>query len=126
MNEKNTIKLLNDFPKLYIQSKLPPTQSCMCFGFECGDGWFSLIYNLSKDIQDYIDRNNLNQVEVFQVKEKFGSLCFYIDQGDDYIFDLINKVEKDSCSICEFCGSPGKIIGGGWLMCLCDNCRSKR
>ena len=60
------------------------------------------------------------QVVAVQVKEKFGSLRFYYDGGDEYIRALVNFAESMSGRICEKCGSPGKTRGGGWVRTLCD------
>ena len=43
MNTENTKKLIEAFPALYRGYKKSPRESLMCFGFECGDGWFDLI-----------------------------------------------------------------------------------
>jgi len=41
--------------------------------FECEDGWFKLLYDLSKKIQKLIDNKKISQdFNVHQVKEKFG------------------------------------------------------
>ncbi|NBP04388.1 MAG: hypothetical protein EBU90_30760 [Proteobacteria bacterium] len=32
------------------------TETCMCWGFECGDGWFAILDALCSNIQWYIDR----------------------------------------------------------------------
>lgn len=59
---------------------------------------------------------------IAQVKEKFGSLRFYIGSSSDAVFDRISEAEKDSAKTCELCGKPGKIIGKGWLMARCEEC----
>lgn len=59
------------------------------------------------------------QVIAVQVKEKFGSLRFYIDGGDDYVRGAINFAEWMSSTTCEACGSEGKIYTDGWYKALC-------
>lgn len=44
-------------------------------------------------------------IEVTQVKEKFGYLRFYINGGNDLIYDLLMKVKQESSKICERCGT---------------------
>jgi hypothetical protein len=46
----------------------------MAWGFCCGDGWYSLISDLSYKIMQ-VDKNKV--VVADQVKEKFGGLRFY-------------------------------------------------
>ena len=95
----------------------------MCWGFECGDGWFDLIDTLCATIQGYIDNNpskNIPQVTVDQVKEKFGTLRFYTTGGDNMTRGMIWMAENMSGRVCEVCGKPGKIRSGGWVQTRCD------
>src|SRR5690348_17215224 len=100
MNESNTKALLRDFPRLFRGVSKPITESLMAFGFECGDGWFALIYKLSADIQKVSKESGLNSnseqwPEVTQVKEKLGTLCFYLHTTTagtwEKIYDLVEE-----------------------------------
>ena len=82
-----------------------------------GDGWLPLLQEL---IQDLI-RLGWNR-QLCDIKEKFGGLRFYINEGSDEIFDRINKAESDSYKICETCGEPGEPTQEGWIKTLCYNC----
>jgi hypothetical protein len=98
-------------------------ESCMYWGFECRDGWFDLIDQLCDSIQRYIDQNprlNVPQVVVEQVKEKFGTLRFYVSGGDDLTRGMIWFAESMSGRICETCGKFGKRRGHGWIYTACD------
>jgi len=122
-------KLCKDFPKIFVQRDLSPQETAMCWGFECGDGWYDLIYQLCEDIQDHCDENpNEPQVEAVQVKEKYGSLRFYVNAADDHVYSLIDKAEEDSYDICEDCGSKEDVAQtiGGWTRSLCDKCDPNR
>ena len=94
MNKENTEKLLKDFPKLYRQYYLSMQQTCMCWGFDVSNDLFDIIYKLSKDIQEWSDKND-TQVEATQVKEKFGGLRFYTDYCYDEVDKMITKAEED-------------------------------
>ncbi len=120
MNTENTKKLIEAFPALYRGYKKSPRESLMCFGFECGDGWFDLIWELSEKITA-IDPN----CEANQVKEKFGGLRFYI-LGSKEAQDLALEYEEKSYSVCEMCGSDVdvKTGGKGWIQTLCGKCRN--
>lgn len=63
----------------------------------------------------------IEQVVARQIKEKFGTLRFYYDGGDDYIRGLESMADSMSARICEDCGNPGKIRKGGWVRTLCDD-----
>ena len=121
--KKELTKLLYDkFPELYRGRKKPILESNMSFGFECYDGWFDLISTLSQDITNYCKENNLDIPEVSQVKEKYGELCFYVNSCDDTVFEMIDKAEDKSATICEKCGAEGKLRTGDWHITLCDSC----
>ena len=60
------------------------------------------------------------QVIAVQVKEKFGTLRFYYDGGDDYVRGLVSMAEWASAHTCETCGERGKIRGTGWLYVSCN------
>lgn len=123
MNAEHTAKLFQDFPYIYRGRKDSPKGSLMCFGFSCGDGWYSLIYELSASLEKHVRANyRVVDVEVKQVKEKFGSLRFYISGGDEYVHNLITEAEMKSAVTCENCGQPGKLHRIGWLRTLCDLC----
>lgn len=83
MSPHHTQQLYEAFPRLYRGRQLPASESSMSWGFECGDGWFDLIGNLSKAIEDNarsegIDPQSDHWPEAVQVKNKFGSLRFHL------------------------------------------------
>lgn len=126
MSPENEKYMCETYPSLYDMSK-PPTQSLMCFGFP-DDGWFELL----KELSDKIVATGI-AVKVIQVKEKFGTLRYYVDytQGtssDDYhkIESLIRETEIKSGETCEFCGKPGQERSDGWIKTLCDDCNAAR
>jgi len=57
---------------------------------------------------------------VVQVKEKFGTLRFYIQAGTDAHYNYISFAEAMSGVTCETCGSPGKQLGRGWVYTACE------
>lgn len=130
-------KLLCDrYPKIFTNRHGDMSTTAMCWGFECDDGWFNIIDQLCASIQSHIDmserrrehalRNNQEakdacpQVIAFQVKEKFGTLRFYISGGDDSVRGMIRMAEAMSSVTCEVCGTPGKTVGETWIRTLCE------
>ena len=59
------------------------------FGFDIGDGWYDLIYELFEKIEKEINKGKAFY-GLTQVKEKFGLLRIYTAGNDDKIYDLIN------------------------------------
>jgi hypothetical protein len=47
--------LCEKYPKMMVNRNSPMTETCMCWGFECGDGWFNILDQLMGNIQHHID-----------------------------------------------------------------------
>jgi len=84
----------------------------------------------AKTCQERLDKaietgKNRPQVEAVQVKEKYGSLCFYTNHYDESIRTMINFAEDMSYCTCEKCGSPGTPTTGGWIKVECTRCKGE-
>jgi hypothetical protein len=117
--------LCEKYPKMMVNRNKDMKETTMCWGFECGDGWFNILDQLMSNIQHHIDWRNkkeefVAQVTLDQVKEKFGTLRFYYTGGDDYIRGMVRMAESMSGVTCEECGNPGQRRGGGWIYTACD------
>ncbi len=114
--------LCAQYPAIFGQRTLPMTETCMCWGFCCGDGWFDLIDRLAASLQD-LTRAGYPQVVAVQVKEKFGTLSFYVEGASDEQFKLIWSTGRESGFTCERCGAPGeRYLADGWHMTRCSAC----
>ena len=94
-------------------------------GFAVGEGWYPILETLCANIQSHIDwkvkqGKEIAQVEVDQIKEKFGGLRFYYSGGDDAISGMVRMAEAWADIACEECGAAGKRRSGGWIRTLCD------
>lgn len=118
--------LYKKYPKLFRQKDWSMKKSLMCFGLECGQGWFSLISMMCQAIHNHLKNHKGLKCEFVQIKEKYGTLSVYYDGGDDYIAGIVLMAEYMSSVICEKCGSPGKIRPSGWLRCECEKCYKER
>lgn len=87
------------------------------FGWEVGEGWKPLVEELIKRLKLETNWDG----EIFQVKEKFGELRFYIGAGSPEIWKIIDEYEEKSRHTCEVCGQPGKLRGNlPWMRTLCE------
>lgn len=177
MREDLDKQLVEKYPKIFAQRNKSVQETAMCWGFECGSGWYNIIDKLCANIQNHIDGKNrsrqfsieynqmiesvnrgdtelfnarykdyqqeyrdrilksikegsiltknivedeMHQVEAMQIKEKFGTLRFYTNFGDDYIYGAIAMAESMSAVTCETCGKPGKLFTYGWWHVACD------
>ncbi len=83
-------------------------------------GWFGLIKELVEDLIALgWDR------ELCQVKEKFGTLRFYINAADAPIRERISAAARHSAEVCELCGRGGRPRvprHRWWRPTRCDPC----
>ena len=93
--------------------------TCMAWGFAHDDGWFDLVWRLCEAIEALGPDEGF---KVEQVKEKFGTLRFYVSGGNEAIHELIWKVQGQSHHICEVCGQPGSLRDDRrWIRTLCEH-----
>lgn len=138
MREELDRQLCEKYPEIFEDRHADMTETAMCWGFSHGDGWYNIINMLCANIQSYTDWNNKNhakgyqqykqvtQVKAVQVKEKFGTLRFYYEGGDDHISGMVRMAEAMSAVTCEECGAPGEQRSGGWIRTLCDHHEAER
>ena len=140
-------QLIEKYPKIFHVRPGTEVQPFPMFGIECGNGWYNTLNILCFQIQSYIDyREKFNQhiieqnkkedpegqinqqmlleyipqVVATQVKEKYGTLRFYYNGGDEHIDGMVTMAEAMSAMTCETCGNSGNLRGKYWLYTACD------
>jgi len=129
MSPDKTHTIFDRWPAWFDQAK-DPQASLMKYGFECGDGWYEIVYNLFERLEPLVaglDSSYLH-FQVVQGKEKFGELRIYLNGSTDEMDQVINDAISTSKRTCEECGQPGTLQHGvsGWMKTLCAECQSKR
>lgn len=129
MNDENTRRIIAACPSIFDSMQeerdkmgIEPFHP-IAFGFECGDGWADLLVELCENIQSRLNTFEpqvASEIVAFQVKEKYGTLRFYLSAYDDTIEEYIRDAEKKSAVTCEQCGKQGKLRGTVWLYAACD------
>lgn len=131
--------LIRKYPKIFVEMYGPANKTCMHSGIGCGNGWFHIIDLLCNKIQFLIEFENdmtrsksiyvslIPQVVAKQIKEKFGTLHFYYEGGNEEIRNYVDMIEEMSSIICEECGMCNETVGTttGWIRTLCPNCPKK-
>lgn len=51
MSPEHDKQLCEKYPRIFVNRNAPATESCMHWGFECGDGWHGLIDTLCEAIE---------------------------------------------------------------------------
>jgi len=136
-------RLFKKYPKIFKQKDMTMQETAMCWGIACGDGWYDLIDELCGEIQNRVKNINRSRqhkiknspktlipvcvekfiCEAVQVKEKWGSLRFYIYGGDDFIQGSISLAESLSHKLCAQCGLKKEKTDTNRSLCL--NCQDK-
>jgi hypothetical protein len=137
-NDKYDEFMCEKFPELFQDRRKPMNQTCMCWGFNIGEGWNELLYNLCEKLETI--RKTTGLVTVFdQIKEKFGGGRFYyhidgsacklerniVDLWVSLIESLVSRAERESDETCAVCGERyyhDKIVLGGWVYDSCKEC----
>jgi hypothetical protein len=55
MKQELDALLCERYPKMMVNRNKDMQETCMCWGFECGDGWFNILDQLMSSIQHHID-----------------------------------------------------------------------
>lgn len=78
--------------------------------FECGNGWFALLWQLSAQLDTLIAALPTVDQDAYaptNIKEKFGGLRFYLTKRTPEMDRAIRQAEGESIRTCEQCGMPG-------------------
>ena len=76
-------KLCKDHPKIFANRNGDMQTTAMCWGFDCGDGWYDIINNLCYLIQDHIDWHNTKRERAI----KYNEIVKTAQAGDFTLFD---------------------------------------
>ena len=113
MNLDNTALLFDRYPLIYRGHTKPITETMMCQGFACGDGWIDVVDRLSANVEAHARAIQSWKAEalpeVVQVKEKLGTLRFRLRHWDELVARWVVAAEAESAHTCELCGKPGKL-----------------
>lgn len=89
---------------------------------DVGKGWRPILERLDARLTAIPGEYN-----VYQVKEKFGTLRVYIGASNPDMYDIVRAAEAESATVCEWCGSPGELDRRYfWMLTLCPGCREQR
>jgi len=136
--------MCTDFPDIFQNRHKPMSETCMCWGFNIGAGWYPLLYKLCSQLREINKVTGLLPI-ADQVKEKFGGLRFYyhvstpegtpialskeqLNIWDSIIDKLCHHAEDDSFHICASCGKfmrHDQIYLGSWVYDECIVCFKK-
>lgn len=110
-----TADLDNAITKLAYAKEQDYSSTTKALTQETIDKWQSCVDELKEQIP-----------VIMNVKEKFGSLCIYIENTTPAVNNYIEFAESLSLHTCEQCGSFGEPRSDGWVKTLCDRHHKER
>lgn len=127
MDIKLTKRLCRVAPNLFSSGDLFLNELYFC-GFECDNGWYSIIKRAAERLEPLViiakreDSTGwkYGYYHASQVKEKYGTLRFYLSSATDEMYAIAAEAEKQSAKTCEQCGKPGRLRGRDWLYTACE------
>jgi predicted NAD-dependent protein-ADP-ribosyltransferase YbiA (DUF1768 family) len=154
MNSELERKIYDADPVFFRQKDMDMTQTCMCWGIECGDGWFEPIFEFVQKVRilnDCLSTMNMCIV-ASQIKSKWADFTCYwnmdvLDKGKNVelseqqqaTIDLFHSIMgdivwgcKEKCAhTCEICGKHSiwndeVYACGSWLTIKCLDCAQKK
>ena len=79
--------LCEKYPKMMVNRNKDMKETCMCWGFECGDGWFNILDQLMSQIQHHIDWKEKQRAGAI----KYNEMAAQAKAGN---FDLFEETMK--------------------------------
>jgi hypothetical protein len=112
-----------------------PWDTLMHLGFQHGNAWFGLVYQLCEQLEPLVQELNRSlqpsgeRFRVLEVKQKMGALRFCVNHHTEAIDAAIEAARLRSLQICEVCCRLIRTVElrnhNGWLVTLCADCESQ-
>ena len=84
--------LCEKYPKMMVNRNKNLQETCMCWGFDCGDGWFNILDQLMGNIQHHIDWKEKQRNWAIE----YNDMAAQAKAGN---FDLFEASMKDTISL---------------------------
>jgi hypothetical protein len=84
--------LCEKYPKMMVNRNKSMQETCMCWGFECGDGWFNILNQLMGNIQHHIDWKDKQR----EYARTYNEIATQAKAGN---FDLFEESMKDTVNL---------------------------
>ena len=103
MDSQKTNELYEKFPHLYRERAAPLESSKMGWGFQCEDGWYKIIYEMSKKINKTSVEGEFAPAITEVSRNKDGTLYVEARNLTPPVADIITTATEQSRLTCEFC-----------------------
>ena len=111
-----TGKVSEDFDYTYNEMSFMPDGWARAFGFE-------MLCELERALRE---EGILDDYRIMDIKEKYGTLCWYDSGTTQRVDDIINKYCNMSMDVCIYCGAKSYYETPGWISYICKKCARKQ
>jgi hypothetical protein len=129
MDSHKTNELYEKFPHLYRERMVPLKTSKMGWGFQCKDGWYKIIYEMSKKIKNLSGEGEFAPAVTEVSKNEDGTLYVEARNLTPPVADIIAAAHDKSKLTCELCSySPAFLRAEDSFLAghiACGRCVSK-
>jgi len=91
--------LVAKYPKIFKYRHAPMTHTAMCWGFDCGDGWYNIIDVLCGNIQSHVDFKRKRRARALQFNRALKRALAGDTRPLQMHFTFGGKEEPDEWSI---------------------------
>lgn len=102
-------RLYRQYPEFFALRHWPRAKSCMAWGCDLGDGWYSIVRSVAEVATNHARAAGQPIDQATQVKEKFGELRLYVRNGSRFTFGAVWVAEEISRWRCEVSGKHGRL-----------------
>jgi hypothetical protein len=114
MKQELDEKLCAAYPKLFVNRHADMRTTAMCWGFACGDGWYSILNNLCGNIQNHINwkerqRDAIIKRNQMVAKMKAGDFSEFDQETQTWTSDY-RELQKERYLSSEETAVPAEIV----------------
>lgn len=91
MREELDSALCAKYPKIFRDRNAPMNQTCMCWGFEHGDGWYNIIDMMCANIQHHINHTRKNRLNALLYNRALNRAI----KGDLSTYNRLSKWQQN-------------------------------
>ena len=103
MDSHKTNELYEKFPPLYRERTAPLESSKMAWGFQCENGWYKIIYEMSKKIEKISKEGEFAPAIAEVSRHEDGTLYVAVSNITPPVADIVTSATEQSRLTCEFC-----------------------
>ena len=103
MDKEKTNQLYERFSHLYRERTAPLDSSQMPWGFQCEDGWYKILFDMSKKIEKISSEGEFAPAISLVSKHEDGTLHVAVRNITPPVADIVTAAQERSRLTCEYC-----------------------